>query len=257
MAGTRRPGGWRQLSPVSSALMPDPWRSVVPFMSERAEAVSVVVTAVFTSVATPATITATARPATHAPHHEAQGLLLVEVQRIKEVPQRLDQRGHGAAQGVDLGLQQLLGGVPGKGVAFHEAADVLATGQATQGPAAGTNLVQQLGQCGLLALAQVQEGADAGLQALVAVAVGTQAWTEAVPMTVVTVVVACAMAMSMPVSESREGPDTGSGAGRQLAAGASVKVRAERTEPAIKAVVTMTFMVAAPATKQMHVEIPW
>jgi len=231
--------------------MPVPARFDVPGMSERAHAGRILAAGHRVAPAPGA--------APQASHHEAQGLLLVKIQRIEEVPQGLDQCGHAGPPGLDLAVQQRLGGLAGEGVGFNEPRHVSPCGQASQGPAPGAHQVQQLRKRGLLRLAQVQEGADAGLQALAAPAIGTkvQAWAEAVSMSVVVAApMACSMAVGMPVGEGREGPETGTGAGGQVAVGASIKVRAERTEPAIKAVVTMTFMVAAPATKQMHVAIP-
>ncbi|OWQ89424.1 hypothetical protein CDN98_02485 [Roseateles terrae] len=142
--------------------------------------------------------------------------------------------------------------------------------QAAQGAPTGAELVQHLGQRGLLPVAQVQEGGDVGLQALAVSAIGAkaQACTEAGPTTrVVASPMARPMSASKAASMSRAGGSPGAEAtvacerpapGRQGAVGASVRVSAERIEPAIKAVVvTVMFMVTAPATKQMHGESPW
>lgn len=205
-------------------------------------------------------------PAAQTAHQKAQSLLLIKVQGVEKVAEGLHQRRHADAQCLDLGVQPLLGGLPGEGIGFHETGDFRAADQPTERPTAAADLVQQLTQRDLLALAQVQESADAGLQALAASPVGTkaQACTEAGPATRVAAspmarpqAASVAMAVCSPGSEACTEAWERPATGRQGAVGTSVSVSAERIEAAIKAVVvTVMFMVTAPATKQMHGGIP-
>ena len=211
-------------------------------------------------------------------HREAQHLLLVEIQRVEEVPESGDQRRAGRSQRVELTVEELLGFLAAEVVGVDQAGDLGTARQRLERAAGRAQLLQQQPEQRVLALAQVQKGTGPGLQpvAAVAVGIGSQAPAEAAPpitavvtmatvAAVATVSSVAAMTVCVAASEATPAPWETTEAAEampgavdgQRAVVAVVTHRADRTEATIVAEKSvLTFMVVAPASKQMHGAIP-
>lgn len=137
-----------------------------------------------------------------APHHEAQGLALLGIQRIEEVGEGGDDARAGSAQCIELGIEQLLRGLARELLPGDEAGQLGAARQALQGVALPAELPDPGGEPALLLVVQVQLGGDA-CHEMVGEAVSVRA--ERMAMAAVAEVVMVKTVMRLPATKEVHG----------------------------------------------------
>ncbi|WP_458232483.1 hypothetical protein [Roseateles sp. P5_E8] len=100
--------------------------------------------------------------AAQAPHHETQHLALLGVQRVEEVGKGGDEARAGGAQRVELGVEHLLGRAAAELLFSEEAGQLRPADETLQRVALLLELVEPGGEAALLAVVQIQLGADSG-----------------------------------------------------------------------------------------------